>query len=301
MGTQAARDKARTGSYFPDDDEQDTAVAQDNGKLPAGADPKVYTLQKQLIAKGAKIPLDGKMGPLTQAAQKQFGGETVAESIASLRDRLAMIENESQTDEGFGDLFKGAANLGKGIKAGLSGGAAASEIAAKGGAAANKGLQFGKKFAGAGQAVKGAVTGNTAKNIAKVGGGAALGAAGVAALGGGTSTVAKNKTTTGTVSQNAQVDPNSDKAALIKQIQDEMAWLSDIEQPDVQKALANAQQQLDVATKASAAQLAQDTKTNAATPAAPGGVQQNAQVDPHAADMANAAGYNGPDGVSAGS
>jgi hypothetical protein len=36
-------------------------------------DPKVLQLQKDLIAKGAKIKADGIMGPQTQAAQKQFG------------------------------------------------------------------------------------------------------------------------------------------------------------------------------------------------------------------------------------
>ena len=40
--------------------------------VPLGGDPKVFALQNQLIAKGAKIKADGKMGPSTQAAMKQF-------------------------------------------------------------------------------------------------------------------------------------------------------------------------------------------------------------------------------------
>jgi hypothetical protein len=115
---------------------------------PAGADPKVLALQKKLIAAGAKIAADGKMGPRTQAAMKQFpnvkeGNEmnkpqSVAEGIASLRDRLAMIENRQEeeldeyymgedgnvynslgeqiTDEGvLGNIWNGAKNFGRGV------------------------------------------------------------------------------------------------------------------------------------------------------------------------------------------
>jgi hypothetical protein len=46
---------------------------------PAGKpDPAVMKLQQDLIAKGAKIKADGIMGPATQAAQKQFGGQAAA-------------------------------------------------------------------------------------------------------------------------------------------------------------------------------------------------------------------------------
>ena len=40
----------------------------------AAFDPAVQKQQQDLIAKGAKIKADGIMGPLTQAAMKQFGG-----------------------------------------------------------------------------------------------------------------------------------------------------------------------------------------------------------------------------------
>jgi peptidoglycan hydrolase-like protein with peptidoglycan-binding domain len=86
MGIQAVRDKINTGSWLPDDAEIAAAYGT---KVPAGGDPKVFTLQQQLIAKGAKnldgTPLvpDGKMGKNTQAAMKQFGitAESLAENI----------------------------------------------------------------------------------------------------------------------------------------------------------------------------------------------------------------------------
>lgn len=48
------------------------ADAQSAPQVPKGGDPKVFALQQKLIAKGAKIKADGKMGPATQAAMKQF-------------------------------------------------------------------------------------------------------------------------------------------------------------------------------------------------------------------------------------
>ena len=97
------------------------AAAPAGTTMPPDADPKVFLLQKQLIAKGAKnidgTPLvaDGKMGKNTQAAMKQFGvqAETVAENIASLRDRLAMIEAEQYADEGSASEL-----VGKGLELG---------------------------------------------------------------------------------------------------------------------------------------------------------------------------------------
>ena len=54
-------------------------------KVPTGGDPKVFALQNQLIAKGAKIKADGIMGPQTQAAIKQFSNTSDVQ--------LASIEN----------------------------------------------------------------------------------------------------------------------------------------------------------------------------------------------------------------
>ena len=47
-------------------------------------DPKVLALQKELIAKGAQIKADGIMGPKTQAAQAQFGGQAAQPAAGSL-------------------------------------------------------------------------------------------------------------------------------------------------------------------------------------------------------------------------
>jgi len=134
-GFNAMRDKARTGSYFPDEEEQAAAVAKDKqapqaqaapaAQVPAGGNPKVFALQQQLKAKGAKITADGKMGPQTQAAMKQFPDVKLAESIkenkmteaeriAALRERLSQLESQPQVaDEGIGDVFKG---IGKGFQ-----------------------------------------------------------------------------------------------------------------------------------------------------------------------------------------
>ena len=208
-GAQALRDKQRTGSYMPGEDEIAAGVAKDTAAqptataaapvaAPAGADPKVLALQKQLIAKGAKITADGKMGPATQAAMKQFPGTAVAEHnkgndmsesqrIAELMSRLTQIESQPQiADEGIADLAKGAwqgvKNVGSAFKAGVADPAGAKALAP----AATK---AGEKAAlSTGAAV--------ARNPGKVAAGAAAaGAAGMAALSGGAATNPTNKPT----------------------------------------------------------------------------------------------------------
>ena len=47
-------------------------------KPAAKPDPAVMKQQQDLIAKGAKIKADGIMGPATQAAMQQFGGQAAA-------------------------------------------------------------------------------------------------------------------------------------------------------------------------------------------------------------------------------
>ena len=205
-GAQALRDKQRTGSYLPGSDEIAAGVAKDAAPatavaqatpatpLPPGADPKVLALQKQLIAKGAKITADGKMGPATQTAMKQFPGVAVAEQnkgndmsesqrIAELRDRLAQIESHPQiADEGIADMAKGAVNFFKGAKAGVQGGQAASNVASGAvnlGKAGEKGMAAAQAVKGAGSKVGGVVSNNRGKL------GVAAGAAGMAALSGG--------------------------------------------------------------------------------------------------------------------
>lgn len=141
-GLNAMRDKARTGSYFPDEEEQAAAAAKDKAAQPAqataptpqvppGGNPKVFALQQQLIAKGAKITADGKMGPQTQMAMKQFPDVKMAEDneenkmsesqkIAELMSRLAQLEQapaQQVTDEGVFDTI--AKNFQK-FKTGIS-------------------------------------------------------------------------------------------------------------------------------------------------------------------------------------
>lgn len=108
----------------------DTAVAKKDAApatpVPAGGDPKVFALQQELIKKGAKITADGKMGPQTQTAMQQFkvAAPTVAENMASLRERLAMIEAEQAqaTDEGaISNAWNTAKSLGKNVVGGAKG------------------------------------------------------------------------------------------------------------------------------------------------------------------------------------
>lgn len=153
-GAQAAWDKYKTGSWFPDDDEIAAGAAQGATqtaaapapKVPPGGDPKVFALQNKLIAKGAKIQADGKMGPATQAAMKQFPDVKMVEDnkenemsesqrIAELMSRLAQLE-QTQTqvaDEGIADLAKGAwqgmKNIGSAFKAGVADPAGAKALA----------------------------------------------------------------------------------------------------------------------------------------------------------------------------
>jgi peptidoglycan hydrolase-like protein with peptidoglycan-binding domain len=223
-GVQAVRDKMRTGSWMPDEKEIAAGVAKDATAQPAaapatavaqakpaaapttpappGADPKVIALQKQLIAKGAKITADGKMGPATQAAMKQFPGTAVAEQfkgttmseaqkIAELRDRLAQFESQAQvTDEAWGTAAKGVKDV-----VGNAWGAAKNFVGGVGKGIANPAATNLKNVAaGTTASTKGIKTGAAvARNPGKVAvGAAAAGAAGMAALGGG---AAANKPT----------------------------------------------------------------------------------------------------------
>lgn len=228
-GAQALRDKQRTGSYMPGDDEIAAGVAKDAAAqptataaapaatpTPAGADPKVLALQKQLIAKGAKITADGKMGPATQAAMKQFPGTAVAEHnkgndmsesqrIAELMSRLAQIESTPQiADEGIADLAKGAwqgvKTVGKNLAGGWGGDAArtAKGTYAAGSSAAGVANKVGKVA----QANKGKLG---------VAAGAAAGAGTMAALSGGAATNPTDKPTV-KPSVKPSVTPGADPA-----------------------------------------------------------------------------------------
>jgi len=211
-GLQAYRDKQRTGSYMPDTDQ----IAQASGKgtvdgfrdqapaaaapaaaaptaLPPGADPKVYALQRQLIAKGAKITADGKMGPRTQTAMKQFGmveglkenTMSNSEKMAQLRDRLIKIEkgkseplnetpNPLPTVNNIWNTAKGAvSNIGKGWDWGVKNPKLAATIKNAPNAT------VGQKAANTAAKTAGAIARNPGKSVAgAAAAGAALGAGG---------------------------------------------------------------------------------------------------------------------------
>ena len=69
--------------------------------MAAKGDPKVFELQKQLIAKGAKITADGLMGPATKKAQQQF-----AEKPATSDTAPAICHTASAGDCVTADLLK---------------------------------------------------------------------------------------------------------------------------------------------------------------------------------------------------
>jgi peptidoglycan hydrolase-like protein with peptidoglycan-binding domain len=205
-------------------------------KPAAGVDPKVQALQQKLIAAGAKIKADGIMGPATQAAMKQFPQvkESVAESMASLRDRLAMIEAEQQADEGmWADAVKFGSQAAKGAKFGFANPTAAKNLTQ---ASMSLGTKGGR-LAGRGAAA-------VARNPKTA-------AAGAAALGGGlglalTPSAAAQNTQAGKSSKTQAGKPTAPAAPqldpeLVKQIQATMAELADIETPEVMAALQNAQ------------------------------------------------------------
>lgn len=217
-------------------------------------DPKVMALQKQLIAKGAKIQADGVMGPATQAAMKQFP-LSVAENIALLRDQLAMLEtmeeeevtevvsdnDEEQTDEGvLGALGKGISKFGQGISTGFNKGALSAGTAARTGMANKAGNAVGR----AGKAV----TNNPGKAaLGATAAGAGLGLA----LGGGAGAAAKPERPAGgaggaPAKPAAPTAPTAtgltpEQQELIKQIQATMGSLADVEDPTVVAGLQTAQ------------------------------------------------------------
>lgn len=203
-GIQAVRDKMRTGSWLPDDEQVAAAAAKDQPaqaaaapaapaqskvQVPPGGDPKVFALQQQLIAKGAKIKADGKMGPGTRAAMKQFPdvqlsskinnpkGKIMSESekIAALRARLEQIDNPQINENPLGAL----ATFGKNVAAGFKNPKFA-QVAGKATTGANKG-QVVNKTASAGAKTGSALGSKPAMAAA----GAAAGAAGLSAMQGG--------------------------------------------------------------------------------------------------------------------
>ena len=194
-GVQAFRDKMRTGSWMPDEDEIAAGVAKDGTAQPtaptavaqAKPAPTAPIGKDQIMAfqKANGLTPDGVMGPKTQAAlnaQKTKGtAMSEAQKIAELRDRLAQFESQPQiTDENWAtDALKGGINkVGNfigGVSKGIANPAATNlKNVAAGTTASTKGIKTGAAVA---------------RNPGKVAAGAAAaGAAGAAALSGGGAT-----------------------------------------------------------------------------------------------------------------
>jgi peptidoglycan hydrolase-like protein with peptidoglycan-binding domain len=237
---------------MPDDNEIAAAVAKDNQQptaqataptpatpTPPGADPKVLALQQQLIAKGAKIKADGKMGPATQTAMKQFPDVKMAEDneenkmsesqkIAELMSRLAQLEQAQPqvADEGIADLAKGAwgaaKNFGSAVKTGFTNPEYA-KVAGMATRGANKGQVVNKA------ASAGAKTGKALNTTAKVGAGAAVGAGTMAALSGGAGTKEKDPvkpTVKPTATPPTATPPTASTGGLTPQEEQELALLA---------------------------------------------------------------------------
>ena len=68
-------------------------------------DPKVFELQKQLIAKGAKITADGLMGPATRRAQQQFAEKPASAPVAAPTECHTSMDGGCVTVGLLQDLF----------------------------------------------------------------------------------------------------------------------------------------------------------------------------------------------------
>lgn len=86
-----------------------TTTTQDQS-AKATSDPEVVKIQQALVAKGAKIEVDGILGPATFRAFDQYGDSLrefhdVSESIRYLQNRLALIENDPTEVNNFYDEY----------------------------------------------------------------------------------------------------------------------------------------------------------------------------------------------------
>ena len=72
--------------------------------MAAKGDPKVFELQKQLIAKGARITADGIIGPATRKAQQQFA-EKPATPVPTSTECHTSVEGDCVTTDLLKKLF----------------------------------------------------------------------------------------------------------------------------------------------------------------------------------------------------
>lgn len=194
-GAQALRDKQRTGSYMPGEDEIAAAVAKDAAPQAVAAKAAPAMTKDQIMAfqKANGLTPDGVLGPKTQAAlnaQKTKGtAMSETQKIAELRNRLAQIESSQQVDEiSLGGIGAGIKNFGNAVKTGFKNPEYA-KVAGMATRGADKGQVVNKA------ASAGAKTGKALNTTAKVGAGAAVGAGAMAALGGGGATNPTDKPT----------------------------------------------------------------------------------------------------------
>lgn len=277
-GAQAGRDKARTGSFLPDDDEIKAAAAKGQAPATTQAAKPAGNLGIKQMQKELGVAPDGAIGPNTKAAMAKnptlaakygFGPDgsvlpkaaSVAESMASLRDRLAMIETEQQVDEDWrADALKFGANAVKGAKFGFTNPTMAKNLTQASHSIATKG---------------GRLVGRGGAAIARNPGRAGLG---LAALGAGTAYAANSKPTgttppvkpPSTPTQGGKPTPDSSTTnatadpELIKQIQAVMGEIADIETPEVIAALQNAQSAIEGKPTTAAAPVTQAAKPTVA-------------------------------------
>lgn len=293
------------------------AAAPAGTTTPAAAvkgDPKVFALQQKLITKGAQIKADGIMGPRTQAAMQQYGitAESLAETVVSLKDRMAMIEAEQQAlEEGIlGDIGSGIARYGNkawdAAKSGVSnfakGAAEPEAFRTAAGQSAIKAGTKGKTAYTAGQAI-GRNPGKAALATTAIGAGTgaaltpgATPAAPVASTGGKTGqhpSSAPAGTTTTPAAPAAPAGPTPEEKALIDQINAIMQGFGDVDSlpDDMQQAVQAAQTAIQsVSTPAPTGSAALDPAKNP-NPATniPGG-PETAVSNPPAAPVNQSAG-----------
>lgn len=85
-------------------------TAQSGKEKSSSYDPEVEKIQQALVAKGAKITVDGILGPETFKAFDQYGDSlkesvSVSASIRYLQNRLALIENDPNEVNNFYDEY----------------------------------------------------------------------------------------------------------------------------------------------------------------------------------------------------
>ena len=230
-------------------------IAQMQKELGVDADGMIGPMTKAAMAKNPKLAAKYGFGPDGNPLPKK---ESVAESIASLRDRLAMIEasdkekdeiidndedkeSDNQQDEG---VWGSLANVGKNFASGLRGGGTVQPMV-KGA----RGGEYAGKVAPGGIAARKLGTAINKNPVKTALGATALGAGAGLALGGSGAAAKPDRTAGGSSSGGGSstptpASPNSmspDQQELINQIQATMATLADVEDPAVVSGLQTAQ------------------------------------------------------------